>query len=278
MSAPEDKSELERQKLKLEIRALQKPFRNNPAHWISSITAILAIMAVFLQYRVSRNEFILAEAKSVQAQNETEKAKQKTDELNQKVTDLEQDIAAKSKRRDELEAILRNADSLLSKAQPAVDPTLRSEIAKLRETTQPSSPFWSSLPNIVNQPELKEAANAGRLLRDANQQLMNAHRTIQEKELNGFQNVQSGLNLDFKNKRIENALAFVRPGYTAPKSSTNYVIKIVGNELQFSFSQNGADTMFYRTPADQPVYDKNFEEAVKRSVEAQLKTELDRSD
>ena len=37
-----EKTKLERLKLQLEIKALKTPFRTNPAHWISSATALLA--------------------------------------------------------------------------------------------------------------------------------------------------------------------------------------------------------------------------------------------
>src|SRR6266446_2236494 len=107
---PEDKTKLECLKLQLEIEALKNPFRTNPAHWISLATAVLAITAVFFQYRLSRTEFILAEAKSVQAKIETEKAQEATKHLRDEIQGLEQDIAVKGKERDELQALLRNAD------------------------------------------------------------------------------------------------------------------------------------------------------------------------
>jgi hypothetical protein len=201
-------TKLQRKKLQLEIRTLERPFRNNPAHWISGATALLAITALFFQYRLSRNEFILAETKSVQAKIETEKAQEATKRFTEDVRRLEQEIAEKAKRRDELETLVRNADSLLSKAQITANPELRSEIETLRETTKPSSPFWSSLPIIVNQPELKEAARIERLLSEANQQIMRARSEIQSKELTGFQTSQTGYQPDFKNKRLENHLAF----------------------------------------------------------------------
>ncbi len=53
---------------------------------------------------------------------------------------------------------------------------------------------------------------------------------------------------------------------------------MIGNELQFSFRDGDKETVFYRTPVDQPMYNQDFEEAVKRSVEPQLKAELGRSD
>jgi hypothetical protein len=278
MDEPVGKTKLECEKLDLEIRALKKPFRNNPAHWISSATALLAITALFFQYRLSQNEFILAETKSVQAKIDTEKAEETTKRLREDVKILEEDIATKSKQRDQLEALVRNADSLLSKAQTTADPKLRGEIKRLRETTNPSSPFWASLPQIVNQPEIKEAAHIERVLRDGNDQITRARGEIQSKELSGFQNSQTGYNADVKNKRVENQLAFMKPGYQSPKSYTKYIVQIVGNDLEFSFYDVDKPIIFYRTRANQPVYDQAFQEAVKRSIEPQLQTELNRSD
>jgi|ERR1039457_5183062 hypothetical protein len=246
-------TKLERQKLQLEIKALEKPFRNNPAHWISAATALLAIAALFFQYRLSQNEFILAETKSVQAKIDTERAEETTKHLTQDVKRLEQDIAAKLKQRDELQALVRNADSLLSRAQATADSKLRGEIETLRETTKPSSPFWLSLPKVVNQPELKEAAHIDHVLREANDQVMKARGQIQSANLSGFQTSQTGYNPDLKDKRLDNQLAFVKPGYQQPVSYTNYTIQVIGNELRFSFSEGDKETVFYRTPADQPI-------------------------
>jgi hypothetical protein len=278
VSAPQEKPELELQKLRLEIRTLQRPFRSNPAHLISALTALLAVAALFFSVRFSQNEYVLAETKSAQAKIETEKAEETTKHLTDDKRKLEEDIAAKVKRRDELEALLHNADSLLSRAQATADSKLRSDIDKLRETTKPSSPFWSSLPEVVNQPSLREAANVDRVLREANDQITNARGRIQAKELSGFQNSQTGYNANIKNKRVENQLAFMKPGYQQPKSYTKYVVQMIGNELQFSFWDGNKETVFYRTPVDRPMYNQDFEEAIKRSVEPQLKVELDRSD
>jgi hypothetical protein len=274
----QQKTELERQKLQLEIKALAKPFRSNPSHWISSATALLAITALFFQYRLSRSEFLLAETKSVQARIETEKAEQTTKQLTEDVKKLEQDIAAKAKQRDELEALVRNADSLLSRAQVTADSKLRSDIETLRETTKPSSSFWSSLPERVNQPEVKEAAHIDRLLRDANDQITRVRGQIQSKDLSTFQTIQTGYSQDVKKKLLENQLAFMKPGYQSPVSYTKYVIQVIGNEILFSFVEADKATVFYRTPADHPLYNQEFEEAVRRSIEPQLDTELKRSD
>lgn len=278
MSELDEKNRLEREKLQFEIRALKRPFRSNPTHWISSATALLAITALFFQYRLSRSEFVLAETKSVQAKIDTEKAEEATKRLTEQVHALEQDIATKTKQRDQLEALVRNADSLLSRVRTTTDSKLRGEIEKLRETTNPDSPFWASLPQIVGQPELKEAAHINQLLRDANEQIMRARGSIQAKELGGFETSQTGYNPDFKNKRVENQLAFVKPGYFAPKTYTSYIIQIVGNELQFRFLEGDSETVFYRTSANQPAYGEEFDKGVKRSIELQLKTELNRSD
>ncbi len=274
----EQKTSLERQKLELEIKALAKPFRSNPSHWISSATAVLAVTALFFQYRLSQSEFLLAETKSVQARIETEKAEQATKQLRENVKTLEQDIAEKAKRRDELEALVRNADSLLSRAQVTADSKLRSEIEILRETTKPSSSFWSSLPERVNQPEVKEAAHIDRLLHESNDQIMRARGEILTKNLPGFQTGQTGYNQDVKNRRLENQLAFIKPGYQSPVSYTKYVIQMVGNELVFGFMEGDKETVFYRTSAAQPLYDQEFEQAVRRSIEPQLDAELKRPD
>lgn len=274
----EQKADLERQKLQLEIQTLEKPFRSNPTHWISSATALLAITALFFQYRLSRSEFLLAETKSIKAQIDTEKAEQATKQLKEDVRTLEQDIAAKAKRRDELEALVRNADSLLSRAQVTADSKLRGDIETLRETTRPSSSFWSSLPERVNQPEVKEAAHIDRLLRDANSQIMRVRDQIQSKDLSAFQTIQTGYSQDVKNRRLENQLAFMKPGYQSPVSYTKYVIQVIGNEILFSFVEGTEQPVFYRTSADQPLYDQKFEEAIRRSIEPQLDAELKRSD
>jgi hypothetical protein len=277
-SEPDGKAKLECLKLRLEIEKLRRPFRTDPAHWISSATAVLAITALFFQYRLSRNEFILAETKSVQAKIDTEKAEETTKRLTEQVHGLERDIAVKTKQRDKLEALVRNADSLLSRAQVTADTNLRGEIENLRETTKPSSSFWSSLPQMVNQPDLREAAHIGVILRDANDQIMRARGQIQSKDLSGFQTSQTGYNPDLKNKRVENQLAFVKPGYQSPISYTKYAVQVIGNELIFSFSEGDKEAVFYRTLAGDPLYDQEFEEAVRRSIEPQLKAELQRSD
>jgi cell division protein FtsB len=212
-----EKAKLESEKLELEIKALRRPFRTNPAHWISAVTAVLAITAVFFQYRLSRSEFILAESKSVQAKIETEKAQESTKALRNEIAKLQEEIADKSKRRDQLEALVRNADSLLSKAADTADPNLRRDIDKLRETTRPSSPFWSSLPAILDQPQLKEAANVERLLHEADAEVRRVRGEIREKELGKLSDSQTGYNADFKNHRLQNQLAFIKPGYQQPK-------------------------------------------------------------
>ena len=276
--SPPDKARLECEKLHLEIKALKRPFRTNPAHWISTATAVLAITALFFQYRLSRNESILAETKSVQAKIETQKAEEATKQLRADVKMLEADIAMKSKQRDQLEALVRNADALLSRAQATADSRLRGDIEKLRETTKPSSSFWSSLPEIINQPEVKDAARIDHLLRDANDQITRARGEILSKDLPGFQTSQTGYSADIRNKRVENQLAFMKPGYQQPKSYTKYIVKMVGNELQFSFVEGDNESAFYRTSADRPLYGPDFVDAVRHSIEPQLKAELERSD
>jgi hypothetical protein len=271
-------TKLEEKKLQLEIRTLEKPFRSNPAYWISGATTLLAITALFFQYRLSRNEFILAETKSVQAKIETEKAQENTKRLTEDVRRLEQEIAEKSKRREQLEALVRNADSLLSKAQTTTNPELRSEIETLRETTKPSSPFWSSLPALLDQPEIKESANVQRVLSEANNQISRVRSDILASELKGFSTSQTGYAPDYKNKRFENHLAFTKPGYFQPLSYTKYVMQIIGNELRLSWLEGDKEILFYTTSASQPVFDKNFEEAVRRSIEPQLQAELKRTD
>jgi hypothetical protein len=276
--ASHEKATLECEKLQLEIAALRRPFLKNPSHWISSATAILAITALFFQYRLSKNEFILAETKSVQAKIETAKAEEATKRLTQENRTLEQDIAEKARQRDQLELLVRNADTLLNRAQATADPKLRSDIESLRETTKPSSPFWASLPGLLNKPELKDAAQVSAALREANNQLTSSLGQIQSKMLNGFQTSQTGYNPDWKNKRLENQLALVKPGYQQPVFYTKYVMQVVGEELQFVFLADGKETVFYRTPSSQPLYNQDFEEAVKRSLEPQLTAELKRSE
>jgi hypothetical protein len=277
-SASGERAKLESEKLQLEIEALKKPFLTNPAHWISAVTAVLAITVVFFQYRLSRSEFILAESKSVQAKIETERAQESTKVLRTEVAKLQEEIADKSKRRDQLEALVRNADSLLSKAQDTADPNLRKDIDKLRETTKPSSPFWSSLPAILDQPQLKEAANVERLLRDADAEIRRVRGEIREKDLGKLSDSQTGYNADFKNRRLQNELAFIKPGYQQPKSYTKYTYSVVGNELRFGFLDGDSEIVFYRTFADRPVFNEDFEAGVRRSIEPQLKAELERTD
>jgi hypothetical protein len=283
MSEPDGNDDLKRRKLELEIRALRNPFQSNPALWISCATAIAALLFGVFSLRYSRNEWVLSQIEKKQAEQETQTLKSQNQTLaaeNKDLTSQKETLSAEiqtmSNQRAELTSLLQNADSLLGRAQTTTDPNLRSDIDKLRQTTNPTSSFWSSLLSEANKPEMKEAAQFDRALRDAIQQLMNAYRNISEKELSGFQMSQTGAGP--QKKRYDIDLAFVRPGYRQPKLYTKYVIRVEGTNLQFVFLDGEKEKPFYVTSVDHPTYGQDFEEAVKGAAAAQLKAELERSD
>jgi hypothetical protein len=55
-------------------------------------------------------------------------------------------------------------------------------------------------------------------------------------------------------------------------------MQVIGNDLRFSWLDGEKEILFYTTPAAHPIFDKDFEEAIKRSIEPQLQAELNRAD
>jgi len=159
VNEPNGNEDLKREKLNLEIRALRGPFRSNPALWISCATAIAAFLFGVFSLRYSRNEWILSQIEKNKAEQETHNlssqnqalATQNKDLISQKEK-LSGEIGSMSKQRSELASLLRNADSLLGRAQTTADANLRCDIDKLRETPNPMSSFWSSLLCEANKP------------------------------------------------------------------------------------------------------------------------------
>ena len=151
-----DKDKLECERLRLEIQALQRPFRHKPSLWISTGTAILAVFMGFQQFRLSKNEHLLAEAKSVQAQITRTAAETATADAQMKLDGIEELLA---QRQQELETVtgflqqanvqLIKAKDLLARLKPSAPEELQREISdfdRLREEYDPTGEFPYHVP------------------------------------------------------------------------------------------------------------------------------------
>ena len=130
-----DKPQLECEKLRREIRALSSPLRHAPSLWISTLTAILAVFATFQQYRLSKYESLLAEAKAVQAKNAQAAAETAADLATGSLATLEERLATGQRRLEELDIELtaKNAEvataySLIKKLKPTAPDALKADI------------------------------------------------------------------------------------------------------------------------------------------------------
>src|SRR5947209_10422354 len=97
MNEPSDDTDLRREKLTLEIQALRRPFRSNPAVWISCATAIGALLFGMFSLRYSRNEWVLSQIEKNKAERETKELKSQKQALasdNQRLTGEKQRLSA----------------------------------------------------------------------------------------------------------------------------------------------------------------------------------------
>src|SRR5688572_19653228 len=109
----ETKAKLECEKLSMEIALLRSPFKRNPAHWVSSFTALLAVGALVINLLYSKKEFVLATNQAVLAKIEMSKIEAERKTLREEVTRLDGEIAKNTARLKETENLLRAADTLL---------------------------------------------------------------------------------------------------------------------------------------------------------------------
>jgi hypothetical protein len=116
-----DKEALERVKLRDEIFALRHPFRQNPALWLSVLTALAAAVAVFLQYRLSQAEFILGQARAVEAKNAVTEAEWRLAEVQKELQIVRTEL-------ERADSDLDTAAALVEKLKVTPATMLQSEI------------------------------------------------------------------------------------------------------------------------------------------------------
>jgi hypothetical protein len=133
---------------------------------------------------------------------------------------------------------------------------------------------WNDVAKLSSTPEAVARREDSRVLQEAYQRLLSAHYNISTK-LTDFQLSRgAGGTPDLKLRRVEGIWATPRIGYPSPVMFTKYEIRLSGGAVVFSDMDAGAP--FYKTPIDSPNYGDDFVAAVRRSMEPQIRAELNR--
>ena len=155
------------------------------------------------------------------------------------------------------------------------DPRHSTDSHRASETgSAEDSSVWNEAQKLSSTHEAAARREDGRILQEAYQRLVGAHSNL-SKTLPDFQPSRgAGGTPDLKLRRTEGVWAAPRIGFYAPVIFTKYEIRL--SEGEIIFSDMDAGPPFYKTSIGSPNYGEDFVAAVRRSMEPQIRAELDR--
>jgi tetratricopeptide (TPR) repeat protein len=169
-----------------------------------------------------------------------------------------------------------------AKAPPAAPSSvdsrhLPSEGQRLHAERSPdNADVWKSAAAYSASSAAKSVAEADKILRQADGQLVRVRESLGQHIVPTFAPSQTGWQMDAPQLRLEDWRALTKPGHQQPTMWSKYEYRIVGGDLVFTELNDGK--VFYRTPVGAPDYGDRFTAAVQTSMAPQLKAEMNRSD